>query len=109
MTTRRQRPISLKTTDRSMLDAQKRRYELSTGQKTEWGTFLGTMVLLGLAAAGVYGRARARHQSAQSVDVECCECGGPFLMAVPAGTGRAVQVTCPHCGSELVVDLGASQ
>ena len=109
MTTPRQRPISIGSRDRQVLDDQKRRYEQSMGESSDWGNFLGTMVLLGLAAAGVYALARATRRTPQSVDIECVQCGGAFIMAVPQGTGRAVYTTCPHCTEELVVDLGRSR
>ena len=106
MTDARQRPISVTSHDRDALDSHKKRYEESTGEMTDWGAFLGTITLLGLAAAGVYHLAIAKRRSPQTVDVECFECGSTFLMAVPAGTGRAVYTSCPECDAELVVDLG---
>ena len=106
MAAARQRPISLTIGDRDTLDQYKIRYDESIGEKTKWGTFLGTITLLGLAAAGVYHLANAKNRSPQSVDVECCECGESFIMAVPTGTGRAVYTTCPSCCIDLVIDLG---
>lgn len=88
------------------MDSYKRLYEESTGESTDWGAFLGTIALMGLAAAGVYHLVRATRRSRQTVNVECGECGATFLMAVPTGTGRAVYTTCPECNAELVVDLG---
>ena len=109
MTSARQRPISITSSDRDVLDSYKRLYEESTGESTDWGKFLGTVTLLGLAAAGVYNLVRANKRSPQTVDVECFECGSTFLMAVPAGTGRAVYTMCPECDAELVVDLGMTR
>ena len=106
MAAARQRPISLTSGDRDTLDQYKIRYEESTGERTDWGTFLGTVALLGLAAAGVYHLARANKRSPQTVDVECFECGEMFIMAVPQGVDRAVYTSCPACDAELVVDLG---
>ena len=102
----RQKPISIASRDRGALDSYKKRYEEKTGERTDWGTFLGTVALLGLAAAGVYHLVRATNRSPQSVDVQCCQCSGNFILAVPRGTGRAIQTTCPHCNADLVVDLG---
>ena len=102
----RQKPISLTIGDRDTLDQYKIRYDESIGEKTNWGTFLGTVALLGLAAAGVYHLANAKSRSPQSVDVECFECGEIFIMAVPQGVDRAVYTLCPACDAELVVDLG---
>jgi len=106
MTESRQRPISISSRDRGVLDSHKKRYEESTGEATDWGTFLGTVALLGLAAAGVYHLVRANKRSPQTVDVECFECRSTFLMAVPTSTGRAIYTTCPQCNQEIVVDLG---
>jgi hypothetical protein len=105
----RQRPIPVTRGERDVLDTYKRKYQDRTGETPDWGKFLGTIVLLGLAAAGIYGLARATRRSTQSVDVQCCECQQRFLMAVPSGTDRAVQTMCPHCNTELVVDLGTTR
>ena len=106
MTPAKQRPISISSRDRAVLDSQKKRYEESTGEKPDWGEFLATVALLGLAAAGIYHLAKTTNRSPQSVDVKCCQCGGDFMLAVPSGMGRAIQTTCPHCNADLVVDLG---
>jgi len=106
MTSTRQRPISITSSDRDVLDSYKRLYEESTGESIDWGKFLGTVALLGLAAAGVYNLVRANKRSPQTVDVECFECGSTFVMAVPTGTDRAIHTRCPECDAELVVDLG---
>ena len=106
MTDARQKPISVTIRDRAFLDSHKKRYDESTGERTDWGAFLGTITLLGLAAAGVYHLAIAKRRSPQSVDVECFECGEIFIMAVPQGVDRAVYTLCPACDAELVVDLG---
>ena len=104
----RQRPIPVTRQERAILEQQKKRYEAKTGDSGDWGEFLGTVALLGLAAAGVYALVGATRRSPQSVDVICSGCSKDFVMAVPVGTGRAVQTTCPHCGLELVVNLGTS-
>lgn len=105
MTERRQRPIPVTTQERAFLEEQKSRYEQRSGDTGDWGKFLGTITLLGLAAAGVYTLAKATARSRQSVDVECTECGEMFVMAVPNRVDRATYTTCPHCGNELVVYL----
>ncbi len=101
----RQRPIPVTSQERDILEQHKDRYEQSTGDRGDWGKFLGTMTLLGLAAAGIYGLAKATTRSRQSVDVECIECGEMFVMAVPNQRDQAIYTTCPHCGYELVVYL----
>ena len=106
MAAARQKPISITSRDRAFIDSHKKRYDESIGEETDWGTFLGTVALLGLAAAGVYHLVNAKNRSPQSVDIECCECGEMFIMAVPQGVDRAVYTLCPACDAELVVDLG---
>jgi hypothetical protein len=105
----RQKPISLNTRNRDIIDSHKKRFDGATGQKSDWGSFLATVTLLGLAAAGIYHLAKTTNRSPQSVDVQCCQCGGDFMLAVPQGTGRAIYITCPHCNEELVLDLGNSR
>jgi len=104
-----QRPISIRRHDRDVLDTYKQRYEQSVGETMDWGRFLATVALLGLAAAGIYSLVRASQRSPQSVDVQCPLCGASFVMAVPEGVGRAVHTTCIGCGSELVVDIGMTR
>ncbi|MBM3176188.1 MAG: hypothetical protein FJZ93_10845 [Chloroflexi bacterium] len=105
----RQKPIPVTRQERASLEQHKQRYEGATGDTGDWGKFLGTIALLGLAAAGIYALVKATERSQQSVDVCCCRCSRNFVMAVPEGTGRAVYTSCPHCGIELVVDLGTSR
>lgn len=107
MAEQRQRPIPVTSKERADLEDYKNRYEQRTGDTGDWGKFLGTVTLLGLAAAGVYTLAKATARSRQSVDVECAECGETFIMAVPNRVDRVIYTTCPHCGEELVVYLGA--
>ena len=107
MPNRRQRPIPVTSAERDKLDAAKRSYERATGDAGDWGNFLGTITLLGLAAVGVYAVGKAAARSIQSVDVACEGCGGSFLMAVPDGTPRALLTVCPLCGQEIVIDLAS--
>lgn len=105
---RRQRPISVSGREHQALEKQRRQYEEVTGDKGDWGKFLGTMSLLGLAAIGVYGLAKAIERSERSVKVECSECQKVFPMALPSEPVTIVQVPCPYCDTDLVVNLGAS-
>jgi len=104
----RQKPIPITRQERALLEDQKRRYEQSTGDRGDWGKFLGTIALLGLAAAGIYALSRATSRTKQSVNVRCEICRKTFIMAVPNRADRAIYTTCPHCGGELVVYLGES-
>jgi hypothetical protein len=101
----RQKPIPITSQERAILDNEKRRYEQSTGDKGDWGKFLRTVTLLGLAAAGVYGLVRASRRSAQSVDVICTNCSDRFVMALPTPVDSAIFTCCPNCGQELVVHI----
>lgn len=106
MTQRRQKPIPVTNIEREFLDEQKHRYENASGDNGDWGKFLGTIVLLGLAAAGIYSLVKATERTKQSVDVNCPNCGRTFIMAVPDGVNKATYIKCPICQTELVVDLG---
>jgi len=106
MDKRRQRPIPVTSQEREVLDKRKKKYEKSTGDSGDWGEFLATITLLGLAAAGIYKLVKAAKQPGQSVNVECIACRQTFVMALPNQVNRAVYIRCPHCQAELVVDLG---
>jgi len=108
MTERRQKPIPVTSHEREFLEQQKKQYELISGDTGDWGKFLGTIVLLGLAAAGIYALAQATKRTTQSVDVRCSICGKTFVMAVPTGANKVTHVKCPYCQAELVVNLDIS-
>lgn len=101
----RQRPISVNTRQRDNLDSYKRRFDQSIKKKTEWGEFLGTVALLGLAAIGTYHLVKAMKRTTHSADIECAVCKKVFIMAVPEGSGTAVHTVCPDCRADLVIDL----
>ena len=90
------------------LENQRRRYEAATGDRGDWGKFLGAMTLLGLAAVGIYGLAKATERSEQSVKVECPECHKVFPMALSSEPVIIARVPCPYCNTDLVVNLGSS-
>lgn len=108
MDKRRQRPIPVTRREREQLDSAKARYEHATGDTGDWGKFLGTVALAGLAALGIYQLAKAASKSPQSVLVACPGCSRDFLMATPEGVGRVILTSCPICDVELVVDLGTA-
>lgn len=103
----RQRPIPVTRQEREHLDEHKRRYVEATGDNSDWGRFLGTITLMGLAALGIYGLARATRRSTNSVTVDCPSCAETFPLALQQPEPRVVETICPHCNAELVVDLGA--
>ncbi|MBT4512858.1 MAG: hypothetical protein HOC20_11700 [Chloroflexi bacterium] len=102
---RRQKPISVSTDKWASLNQQKSTYEEQSGDKSDWGSFLETMTLLGLAAAGIYALAKSLDKTSNSVNVQCHYCDKTFAMALPREATRAVHVRCLHCGGNLVVDL----
>lgn len=106
MEKRRQRPIPVTSRERVLLEQHKKRYEKSTGDTGDWGNFLSTIALLGLAAAGIYMLVKAAKETDNSVSTQCGVCGQTFLIAMPDQVGRAVYIKCPHCKAELVVDFG---
>lgn len=101
----RQRPIPVTSQERRFLEEQKQRYESNSGDTGDWGQFLGSMALLGLAAVGIYALARAINRTPQSVDVQCSVCYNSFLLALPTEVRRVLYTRCPHCQSEIVVTL----
>jgi len=102
---RRQRPIAVTSKQRSFLEEQKAKFDANTNTNTDWGQFLGGVVLLGLAAIGIYALANAVNRTSQSVDVTCLECQGTFVMALSNHVEPVVYTRCPHCNRELVVNL----
>jgi len=106
MDKRRQRPIPVTSRERVFLEQHKKRYERSTGDTGDWGNFLSTVALLGLAAAGIYMLVKAAKESENSVSAQCKACGQTFLIAISDQVGRVVYIKCPHCQAELVVYLG---
>lgn len=103
---RRQRPIPVTSSERKILDTYKGDWENRTGSQSDWGEFLGAVVLLGLAAAGIYALAEViARNDPHSLQVSCPKCSQRFVVAVPQNTGEAVQVGCPHCQASLVVPV----
>lgn len=105
----RQRQIPVTRQERERLDEHKRRYQQATGDSGDWGRFLGTITLMGLAALGIYGLARATRRSTNSVTVNCPSCSETFTVALPQPEPRVVETVCPRCNAEMVVDIGASE
>ena len=101
----RQRPIPVTTEERRDLDRYKQQYEEHTGNTGDWGEFLEAIVIFGLAALGIHALSRAVRRSEDSVDVLCATCSQNFIMAVSRGIGPVVKTVCPHCNSELIVDM----
>jgi hypothetical protein len=102
----RQRHIPLNIDERLGLDQRKRDYEDRTGDVGDWGKFLGTVSLAGLAALGVYEMAQAIKRAPTVWQVDCSGCGVGFPIQVPnPPPWRLALVKCPGCGAELVIDF----
>lgn len=108
MKTPRQKPIPVTSEERTVLEERKRLWEQHTGDSGDWGHFLETMTLLGLAAGGVYPLTEATSRSRNSVSVVCPLCGKDFLVALAEKSGRAVRIGCPHCRRDVVIALGCA-
>jgi hypothetical protein len=104
---RDQKAISVEAEEWALLDRLKRDYGQRTGEEVDWGNFLGTVALLGLAAAGVYGRAECLDRTESAASARCSVCGLVFPVAVPHRSPRAVQFRCPACRAMLVLYLRA--
>jgi len=104
---RRQKPISVGTDDRNLLDRLKQDYEKAEQTELDWGEFLTSIALLGLAVAGVYALAQSVNRSQQSVTACCPFCNQNFGVAWPSGSPPAVSIPCPNpkCQRQLVVSL----
>jgi hypothetical protein len=103
--TPRQQPVPLSAAARARLQQRKNEFDQQSGRESDWGEFLNTIALLGLAALGLYAISKATQRSPESVNVHCVKCQGYFIMAVPANSPRAVQTVCPLCNEPLVVNL----
>ena len=102
----RQRHIPLNIDDRRELDRRKRDYEEGTGDSGDWGRFLRTVSLAGLAALGIYGMAQAARRAPTVWQVICSHCGVGFPIQVPhPPPWRMAQVRCTNCSGELVIDF----
>ena len=102
MTEPRQKSIALSPQEKARLDSAKRLYEQATGDRGDFGKFLGIVTALGLGALGVY---KLRKSSRQNPSVECPECGMRFAIAYTRDLPNVVYVTCPECSEEIVVDF----
>lgn len=106
MTEPRQKSIGVTPREKDRLDKAKQLYEQHTGDKGDWGRFLGTVTALGLAALGVY---KLVNSSKKNPTTTCAVCGKKFSIAYSDDLPQVAYVTCPNpdCQAELVVDFGA--
>jgi hypothetical protein len=104
---RDQKAISVEAEEWALLDRLKRDYGQKTGEEVDWGNFLGTVGLLGLAAAGVYGLADFLGRTESAASARCPACGLVFPVAVPHRSPGAIHFPCPACHATLVLYLRA--
>ena len=105
----RQRNIPLNINKRQELDRRKRDYEERTGDRGDWGKFLGVATLAGLAALGIYGVAQVSRRTPTVWQVNCPSCLTKFPIQVPdPPPWRVTQIVCPRCDTELVIDFSRS-
>ena len=98
----RQKSIGITPQEKTQLEKAKKLYENTTGDSTDWGKFLAITSALALGALGIYKLTKS-HKSNPVVD--CPECGTRFVIAYPGNLPPVVNVQCPKCSEELVVDL----
>jgi hypothetical protein len=102
----RQRHIPLTVAERRELDQRKRDYEDRTGDVGDWGKFLGTITLAGLAALGIYSMVQVARRGPTIWQVKCLLCGVMFPVRVPnPPPWRLAQIECPKCEQGLVIDF----
>lgn len=102
MTEPRQKSIGVTPREKARLDRDKQLYQQSTGDKADWGRFLGVVSALGLAALGIY---KLTHSSRNNPTTKCAVCRRKFSIAFSVDLPPVVYVICPHCSAELVVDF----
>ena len=98
----RQKSISVTPKEKDRLEKAKELYEQHTGDTGDWGRFLGTVAVLGLASLGIY---KLVSSSKKNPTTTCAVCGQKFSIAYSEGLPNVVYVTCPHCEADLVVDF----
>jgi uncharacterized protein YbaR (Trm112 family) len=106
MPDRGRRHIAVSPEQRQRLEEAKHRFEAQEG-RSDWGAFLGVAVGLGLAVLGIYTLARASRRSERSATIECPSCRNVFAIPLAPNYSRVVEVDCPLCNAQLVVDLGS--
>lgn len=98
----RQRSIGVTPQEKAQLEKAKELYQAETGESADWGRFLAISAALALGAIGIYKIAKS---SKDRPRVECGNCGTRFAIAHSGPLPTFVQVNCPECGNELVIDF----
>jgi len=103
---RPQKSLSINKDQGDLLESLKNLWQESTGQETDWGSFLAAAVLVGLGVYGLQKVAEMVQKSEQSAQVECPACRRTFAMAIPVNSPYAIPLPCPICGENVVVYRG---
>lgn len=98
----RQKSIGITPQEKADLEKAKKLYEAETGDNADWGKFLAITSALALGFLGIYKLAKSNRSKPT---VECPECGMKFVLAYPGDIPPIVQIQCPECSEELVIDL----
>lgn len=98
----RQKSIGITPQEKDELEKAKELYEAKTGDSTDWGKFLAITAALALGALGIY---KVAESNRNRPSVECPGCGTRFMIANSGRLPRIVQVQCPECSEELVIDF----
>jgi len=102
MTEPRQRSIGVTPQEKVQLEKAKALYQKHTGDRSDWGKFLGISAILALTALGIYKLVKA---SRSKPVVICPNCGIKFPVAYFGNLPPIVHVQCPGCSEELVIDF----
>ena len=102
MTEPRQKSIGITPQEKAQLEKAKQLYEAQTGDNADWGKFLAITSALALGALGIYKLAKSNKNSPA---VDCPHCGIRFAIAHSDKLPPVVQVQCPECNEEVVVDF----
>ena len=98
----RQKSIGITPQEKAHLEKAKQLYENETGDRADWGKFLAISSALALGALGIYKVTKANKEKPA---VNCPACGARFMVAYPGNMPPVIQVQCPECSEEIVIDL----
>lgn len=98
----RQKSIGVTPQEKAQLEKAKQLYETETGDHADWGKFLAVTSALALGFLGIYKLTSSKKSNPVA---ECPQCGMRFAVAYPGNLPPIVQVQCPECSEELVIDL----
>jgi hypothetical protein len=102
MTEPRQKSIAVTPQEKLQLERAKELYHKETGDRGDWGKFLGVASILALAALGIYKLATSNRSKPI---VECPVCRTKFAVAYSGNLPPVVHIQCPECSEELVVRI----